>query len=108
MRFAHTMGLELAMPGTGVFHLMFLPLATSHSVTACWPSPLPFVPSPRNDGQLRGPVARDTAAAGAVAAAGAAAVAAGGAAGASAVTRARVRFAAPCTRPTDSINPPRP
>src|SRR6185436_20497920 len=108
MRLAHTIGLELAMPGMGVFHLMFLPLATSHSVTACWPSPLPLVPSPRNDGQLRGPVARDTAVGGAVAADGAAAAAAGAAAGASPVTRASVRFAAPCTRPTDSTRPPRP
>src|SRR4029079_6567184 len=101
MRLAHTIGLELAMPGIGVFHLTFLPLATSHSVTARCPSPLPLVASPRNEGQLRGPVAR-AAVGGAVAAAGAAAAAAGGAAGASPVTRASVRFAGPCTRPTDS------
>src|SRR5687768_1415773 len=33
-RFPHVIGLEFAMPGIGVFHLMFFPLVTSHSVTA--------------------------------------------------------------------------
>ena len=47
IRLPQTIGLELAMPGIGVFHLMFLPLATSHSVTARCPSPLPPVASPR-------------------------------------------------------------
>ena len=33
-RLPQVIGLEFAMPGIGVFHLMFFPLATSHSVTA--------------------------------------------------------------------------
>ena len=52
-RLPQTIGLEVASPGMGVFHLMFFPLATSHSVTARWPSPLPAPASPR-----KRPVAR--------------------------------------------------
>src|SRR6187549_471271 len=86
-------GLELAMPGIGVFHLMFFPLAISHSVTARWPSPLPEAPSPRNAGQLRGPVDRgiDAAAAGGAATGSGAAAAAA----ASGVMRARLMLAGP-------------
>ena len=53
-RLPQTIGLELAMPGIGVFHLMFLPLVTSHSVTARCPSAFPLPAMPRNDGQFLG------------------------------------------------------
>src|SRR5688572_24102639 len=107
-RLPHTIGLEVATPGIGVFHLMFLPVATSQSVTARWPSPLPALPSPRNDDQLRGPVARGIVPGGSIAGGGvvsAAAAAAGGAA--SAVTRASVSVTGPWTSPIDSTRPPR-
>src|SRR5436190_20996944 len=109
-RLPHTIGLELATPGIGVFHLMFLPVAASHSVTACCPSPLPALPSPRNDGQLRAPVSRVMAGAlatGAGGGGGADAAGVGCAAASVAVTRASSRFAGPCTRRMDSTSPPR-
>src|SRR5687767_6252139 len=64
-RLPHTIGLELAMPGIGVFHLMFLPDAMSHSVTARCPSPFPSAASPRKAGQFRGPDRFDESARGA-------------------------------------------
>src|SRR5436190_3451670 len=108
-RLPHTIGLELATPGIGVFHLMLLPLVASHSVTARWPSPLPALPSPRNEGQLRGAVGRLIGGVGGAdedAGAGAAAAVAGARAGAP-VTRVRRRLAGPCTRAIESIRPPR-
>ena len=63
-------GLEFAMPGIGVFHLMFLPLVTSHSVTARCPSPFPLPASPRNEGQFLGAIGA-TGATGAIGATGA-------------------------------------
>src|SRR5688572_8228935 len=53
-RLPHVIGLEFAIPGIAVFHLMFFPLVTSHSVTARWPSPFPAAASPRNEGQFLG------------------------------------------------------
>src|SRR4029453_14703060 len=83
-RLPQTIGLELATPGIGVFHLMFLPLAASHSVTARCPSPLPALPSPRNADQVRGAVGRTIGVVGGAVVAGAGAGGAAALAGAAA------------------------
>src|SRR5918992_929700 len=56
MRSPHTIGLDVPRPGIAVFHLMFFPVVTSHSLTTPWPSPTPAAFAPRNDGQLIGAV----------------------------------------------------
>ena len=56
MRSPQTIGLAVAIPGIAVFHLMFFPVATSHSASAPWPSPRPEACSPRNEGQFRAAV----------------------------------------------------
>src|SRR5688500_7409947 len=94
-RLPQTIGLEFAMPGIAVFHLMFLPLVTSHSVGARWPSPLPLPAAPRNEGQFLGAM-------GAVGATGA-----GVEEAISGTTRASKIVAGPCTSCIDSIGPAR-
>src|SRR5688500_489200 len=47
-------GLEVARPGIGVFQSTFLPVATSHSVTAPWPSAPPAAFAPRKAGHGEG------------------------------------------------------
>src|SRR5918993_2189124 len=95
------MGLEFAMPGIEVFHLMFLPVVTSHSVGARWPSPLPLPAAPRNEGQFLGAMG----APGALGATGAVGV--GAVDAVSGATRASTIVAGPCTSCIDSICPAR-
>src|SRR5687768_611223 len=49
-RSPHTMGLEVARPGIGVFHRIFLPVGASHWAMAPWPSAAPPALVPRNAG----------------------------------------------------------
>src|SRR5688500_20312977 len=112
-RLPQAIGLEFAIPGIAVFHLMFFPLVTSHSVTARWPSPFPAAASPRNEGQFLGAPGLSAVAMGEFGAA-ADALGATGAAGAigaadadavAGATRANMIFAGPCSSCIDSNTP---
>src|SRR5256885_12017725 len=51
-RSPHTIGLDTATPGTGVFQRMFSPVAAFHFTAVRAPSATPDAPRPRNDGQF--------------------------------------------------------
>src|SRR5262245_59276924 len=113
MRSPHTIGLDTAIPGIGVFQRTFLPPATSHSLTAPWPSPLPLALSPRKAGHGRA-AARVAAGSGAGAAGGVAGAAVpddaagGGPVGVPGASRCSGKVWDPCEKTTFSIRPPRP
>src|SRR5882672_12854214 len=51
-RSPHTIGLDTATPGTGVFQRTFSPVAAFHFTRVGAPSATPDAPGPRNDGQF--------------------------------------------------------
>src|SRR4051812_32915847 len=51
-RSPHTIGLDTAMPATGVFHATCSPAGTFHLTAVGLPSPTPEALAPRNDGQF--------------------------------------------------------
>src|SRR5713101_2780092 len=51
-RSPHTIGLETATPGTGVFQTTFSPVAAFHFTGVGVPSATPDADGPRNDGQF--------------------------------------------------------
>src|SRR5216683_6392044 len=51
-RSLHTIGLDTATPGTGVFQRMFSPVAAFHFTAVGVPSATPDADGPRNDGQF--------------------------------------------------------
>src|ERR1035438_10611407 len=51
-RSPHTIGLEWARPGVGLFQAMLAPLETFQVAGKLFPSATPAAPGPRNDGQF--------------------------------------------------------